>query len=177
MFGRNCRFLRRNLINSFRKWSYEAEQSELADANSRVDEKQKQIEQLSQLTEAQVKEQQALIEKLTSDFHDERMQLLANTDQKTIDLMKQLSKTEQLIDEEKRILLKQAEEREEKAREDAKLHAEEIKKQQAALSNMLAEAKLARGGPFISVTVVEAANLPKVDVNSILKNRGVKSKY
>ncbi len=139
-----------------------AKEETLADVQSKLEEKQDIIERLSNVTEGQVKEQQALIEKMTSDFRDERMRLLANTDQKTIDLLQKLSKTELLKDEEKRLLTLEAEQREAQAREDAKSHAEEIKRQQAVLSNMLAEAKLARGGPFISVTVVEAANLPKV---------------
>jgi hypothetical protein len=137
-------------------------EAELAATQSKLEERQDVVERLSNVTDGQVKEQQALIEKLTSDFRDERMQLLANSDQKTMDLLQKLSEYEKLKDEEKRTLTEEAENREKEAREKAKLHAEEIKKQQAELSKMLAEAKLSCGGPFISATVVEAANLPKV---------------
>jgi hypothetical protein len=134
----------------------------LAGTQSKLEDKQDIIELLSNVTEVQVKEQKAFIQKLSFDFRDERMQLLASTDQKTMDLLQKLSESEQLKIEEKRLLAAEAEQRETQAQEEAKLHAEEIKRQQAALSLMLAEAKLSRGGPFVSVTVVESANLPKV---------------
>jgi hypothetical protein len=162
--------MRRNVINAFREWNFNTEmalkkredEATLAATQSKLEEKQDIIERLSNVTTGQVKEQQALIERLTSDYRDERMQLLANTDQKTLELLQKLSDTERLKDEEKQLLTVEAEKRETQAREEARSHAEEIKRQQAALSMMLAEAKLSHGGPFVSVTVVEAANLPKV---------------
>ena len=124
------------------------------------------VDKLSTMTDGQVKVQEALIEKITSEYRDEKMQLLERSDQQTKELMQRLAESQNLAQEEKARLAEEAKLREERAIDDAKKHAEEIKKQQAALSGMLAEAKLANGGPYISVTVVEAANLPKVRFKS-----------
>ena len=120
-------------------------------------EKEETIEKMSNMTNT-------LIEKLTSEYRDERMQLLANADQNTQSLLQRLSEAEQLQEEEKKRLNEEAEKREAQAREEARAHAEEIKRQQDKLSGLLAEAKLAKGGPYINVTVLEATNLPKVPI-------------